>query len=454
MNCILHYKITRPDGTEATSILYDELSKNKNLKSLKPIANYIYAQYLADKGAAMDAAGYTTRDENGEHLMKDVYKFYEVDRILTEQADDRTIVKGKELAGAVDDKGEIIHYTNGKEALDKVIAFNNQSKSLVARVFKDADKYIITVEKRDSRTQWQIGKAEEQAKLFQAVSEVFNSVGLNLEELAQQYPNIFNITDIGNSIDYLNSFSKTRVSYATQKEIEFMLGILGPSNSKLQRILSKWRTIEEAAKNIYDSFKGTLKLTSGEKMLVTGALEEAKKVRGIDFVALQKQLEQESKDYKSTSVSYAISKILKEMREKYGIDDREIFVVDKEIRSIAQATGNAAIALNRRLRELEKRQGVTEESKELQKLINTLLQEIDRNRYFQGLVKFTAEAEKHIAEINNSLKNIEGTPGTQEYTQNLSSAIMYAKSIIEAYDSILEPLSRADTFNREEDITD
>jgi hypothetical protein len=34
---------------------------------------------------------------------------------------------------------------------------------------------------------------------------------------------------------------------------------------------------------------------------------------------------------------------------------------------------------------------VTEESKKIQNIINTLLKEIDDNRYFQGMVVFMAE---------------------------------------------------------------
>ena len=452
-NCILIPKVTKADGTEVPSILYRELSKNKNLRDQRPLVNYIYAQYLSNGEAALDAAGYTARDENGQHLWQDVYKFYGITDILTEQADERGIRSARILAGAIDSSGNPIYYVNGKEALDKVNDFNSKNKSLVAKVTKEGNQYSISVEKRDSRTQWQIGNAEEQARLLQTATEAFNAVGYNLEDLMVQFPEIFNVTNLNNTIDYLRSFQKARLGYATQREIEFMLNLLQPTDTKLVRILTKWGTIDNAAKAMYDNFKGTAKLTAGEESLIANALVEAKKMGGIDLVALQKQLKEETKDYKETSESYHISKILKDFREKYKIDDRGIFVVDREIKSLSQAAGNAAITLNRRLRDLEKRQGVTTESKTLQRLINTLLQEIDRNRYFHGLVAFTAEAEKHIEEVSKSLETVSGTPGSREYTQNMAAAIMSAKRILNAYDSILDPLSRADSFEKEEGIT-
>ena len=139
-NCILIPKVTKADGTEVPSILYRELSKNKNLRDQRPLVNYIYAQYLSNGEAALDAAGYTARDENGQHLWQDVYKFYGITDILTEQADERGIRSARILAGAIDSSGNPIYYVNGKEALDKVNDFNSKNKSLVAKVTKEGNQ--------------------------------------------------------------------------------------------------------------------------------------------------------------------------------------------------------------------------------------------------------------------------------------------------------------------------
>ena len=452
-SCILVPKVTKPDGTEVSSKLYKALLENKNLKDQRALVNYIYALYLQDGGAAMDAAGYSARDENGEHLWQDVYKFYEITDVLTEQMDEKSIKNAKILVGATDASGKIIYHDNGKDALDKIMAFNSRSQSLVARLIKDGDKYVIAVEPKNAKSQWQVGKAEEQSKLIQVVTEAFNAIGYNFESLAMQFPEMFNIVDINSTINYLKAFQKTKIGYATQREIEFMLTLLPDTNTKLQRILTKWGTIEEAAKRIHDDFRGASALTLAEKTLISSALEEAKKFNNIDLRALQNQLQQESSDYKESSVSYSISKILKMFRTKYNIDDRSIFEVNKEIRSLSQAAGNAAIILNRRLKEIEKKEGVTEESKKIQNIINTLLKEIDDNRYFQGMVVFMAEVQKHLQEIEQALQNVEGTEGTQEYTQNLASILVEAKKIINSYSDILQKLSIADSLELEESIT-
>ena len=91
-DCIYIPRVKKADGTEAPSILYRELNKNKNLRGQRPLVNYIYAQYLSGGGTAMDAAGYTEKDANGEHLWQDVYKFFEISDILNTQVDERNIL--------------------------------------------------------------------------------------------------------------------------------------------------------------------------------------------------------------------------------------------------------------------------------------------------------------------------------------------------------------------------
>ena len=144
-NCILVPKVKAADGTEVPSKLYKDLINNKNLSGQRALVNYIYAQYLSDGGAALDAAGYTARDENGEHSWKDVYKFYDIADVLTEQADPRNIRQAKITVGATDNNGNVIYYDNGKEALDKAADFNSKNKALVARVFKEGNQYVINV---------------------------------------------------------------------------------------------------------------------------------------------------------------------------------------------------------------------------------------------------------------------------------------------------------------------
>jgi hypothetical protein len=64
-SCVLVPKVKRVDGTEVESKLYKDLLKHPALEGKRPLVNYIYAQYLSNGEAALDAEGITRRDANG-----------------------------------------------------------------------------------------------------------------------------------------------------------------------------------------------------------------------------------------------------------------------------------------------------------------------------------------------------------------------------------------------------
>ena len=451
-SCILIPKVKRADGTEVDSKLYKELLKHPALVGKRSLVNYIYAQYLSNGEAALDAAGITRRDSNGQHKMQDVYNFYDVANILNTIQTPGEVKKAKQNAGAIDATDSIIYYDNGIEALNKVIAFNNTNKMFVARLVRDGDRYIIQVEDRNAITHSQIEKAEEQFKLLETAKHAFNAVELDLEAIMQQHPNLFTATNISNSINYLKALQKTNLGFLSQKEIKFLLDVLPPSSVKLQRILGKWGDSENASKIIYEHFRGISSVTSGEESLIISTLEIARKFNNLNITKLQFDLERES-SIKNNNLVSKISEVLKELKNKYKLDSRDTIDANKQIKNLQQAAANAADILNKRLKELQKKQGITNQSKQLQRIINTLLKEIDNNRYYHGLLSFLDEVSKHIESINTSMESISGTPGTQEYIANYSAILLEAKNIIRGYKPLLEQLSNTQNFEREEGIS-
>lgn len=451
-SCVLVPKVKRADGTEVESKLYNDLKKHPALKGNRPLINYIYAQYLSNGEAALDAAGMTRRDSNGQHIMQDVYSFYDIANILNTVANPSEVTKAKENAGAVDSSGNIIYYDNGIEALNKVKDFNDNNKAFVARLVRDGDKYIIQVEERNALTHDQIVKAEEQLKLIETVKHTFNGVGIDIEKIILENPGLFNISDITNSVNYLKALQKTNLGLISQKEIRFLLSTLPDTSIKLQRILTKWGDLDNASRVMYEHFRGVNTLSSGEEALVIATLDIARKFNGLNITKLQFDLERESL-LNTASIASKISEVLKELKNKYKLDNKNTITLGKEIKSLQQAAANAAMLLDKRLKELEKKQGLTLETKQLQKAINTLLKEIDSNRYYQGMLVFLKETAQHITEVQTALSSIEGTPGSQEYIANYASVLLEAKNIIKGYKPLIEQLKSAENFSREEGIT-
>ena len=142
-SCVLYPDA--PNG-QPSKMYKDLLEKNK---LGRPLVNMLYASYIASNAAdAMDQAGYQ-RNSQGEHNAADVMKFLDVYTMLNEMA----TLSSEELSwGIVDNNGNRIDFTDGKQALEKADAFNDAHTGLIATVVQHGNIYNIITAEKNSRT--------------------------------------------------------------------------------------------------------------------------------------------------------------------------------------------------------------------------------------------------------------------------------------------------------------
>ena len=454
-SCVYTPTVKKPDGTEVSSKLYLDLTKHPDLKDNRPLINYIYAQYLSNGGTALNAQGIHKVDENGQHFMEDVLAFYKIPEILNTVNNPAEITKAKQKAGAIDSSNNVIYYEDGTEALQKVINFNsNKDNAFVASVWKDVNKYIITIAEKNANTHTAEGEAELQMQIYNLISQAFNSINLNLKELALKFSNIFNITSLTDTLSFLKALQKTNNKYLTKQQIELLLTVLPEDSSQLSRILTKWTTIEEASQNIYEIFQGSTSTTSETKSLIDKTLEEAKKFNNLNLNQLLKDITSDTETFKQNSEIFKVNEVLEQLKQEFNLDSKHLYTLEKEINTLFQAAGNAIFLLDKRIKRLEKKEGITEKSADLEELKNKLLTEIDEERYYQGLLLFLEEVTCYIKEIETSINNIPGVPGTKDYIAKEAALLLEAKNIINGYLPLLQQLSIATSFEREEGISE
>ena len=216
-SCILWPKVK---DTNKPSNLYKGLANNPNLKGDRNTVNYIYAAYLQPGVAEkMDSLGYK-RDSLGEHSPQDVYKFFEVSKILHERVNKTT---QERLAGAKDTMGNVIIYSDGKEVLDKVNDYNSNSKGFVAFAYKNGNDYSISIVDRNSQTVYKNRSMEKAKKNFEYLKAVFNKYGVDFENLLKSFPSLFDVTNMINSLSWMESLAKTKNILLMQGDINFLL---------------------------------------------------------------------------------------------------------------------------------------------------------------------------------------------------------------------------------------
>lgn len=448
-DCIYLPKVKNAAGESVPSILYKDLKDNINLKENRPILNFVYAQYFLDGGTAMDAAGYTAKDVNGQHLADDVYAFYEVSEIINEQADPSKLIEAamSNDLKAIDSSRNTIYYDNAVKIIKNIVKFNNENKVFIASMQKVGDFYIINVENRNALTQWKQYEAEDIMDSIQKVSEAFNRVGYDLEKLAVKFPKLFSMTNLSSTIGYLMSLTSTKINYMSQNELAFLLNLLDSNSTEYSRIISKYGTLEEAAKKLYEDINGlsSKPLTSGEKSLLVNSIRIAQNFNKLKFTDLISDISAiEDHTIFNRKKSYDIENIIKDIKKEVGLSDKNTIIIDREITKLSQAAENAIILLDNKLKAIEKKYGVTSESEELEKLQDAILKNMDSKRYYQALLMVLKEANDTFKNIETSLENVQGPKGSKEYLKNLAAISVENKKLVQAYINILEKLSNAD----------
>lgn len=430
------------------SLLYKKLME---LTKNRPITNLIYAAYLQQGVAAqMDSMG-KKRDKLDEHSAKDVYEFFEVAKMINEGSD---VYKAEQRIGAKDSMGNLIAYADAKQALDIVQQFNETSKGLVASVLQQGDVFNILVERKDSRTQIRVAQVQEQQKLWQTIEQAFNNVGIDINQVGNNdlTREIVNPVRGKDFVNYLNSMKLTRNGLLSKRDIAILL-LANDSDARVQRLYSKFGSLDDTAQKIYDSYRNSGTVTAGEMSLINATLDECKRFKGLNIANLNNQLQQESQNFKASSLEESIHTTLKTLDTKFGIDANEIYLAGKEIESLSQAAANAAVTIQRQLRELEHKEGVTAKGKQLETTLKQLMAELKSQHYYAGCLNFLVEANNQISYIESLLTNIPTTGTTMEIAAAKSRALLEIQSIRDAYYDIVKALSDIDSIVTDENIT-
>ena len=438
-----------PSVNGQPSTLYNELLK---LIHDRPTTNLIYAAYLQQGVAAqMDSIG-NKRNSQDQHYAKDVYKFFEVAKMINESTD---LYKAEQRIGAKDNNGNFINYTDAKALLEQVRQFNETNFGVVASIVQHGDYFNILVEKKDSRTQIKAAQVIENQKLWEVLEQAFNTKSIDINDLSSLdiLRSAINASKSFGTIQYLKSIQNVQNKNLYVKDIVTLLKT-NESDIKVQRLLTKFGSLEETAQKIYDSYRASGTVTSLEKSLIEAALNDSKKFKGLDLSSIEQQLNQVSQGIKSTSEEESIQKTLKSLDAKYGIDSDEIHLVGSSINSLSQAAANAAITIQRQIRKEESISGSSPRTQQLSATLRQLTNELKSQRYYAGCLNFLNEANNQVNYINSLLSNIPTSGTTMEVAAAKARVLMEIKSIKDAYYSILKALSEIDSIVTDENITD
>lgn len=418
-----------PNG-EPSRLYKNLLNKFKD----RPLVNWIYSCY---RSSMANHLGETNRQ--GEHSMQKVLDNIDISKIENDR--DSLDIAAKAL-GAIDSKGNPIPYTNAEEALRKAHDFNTTHKGTVATVNKHGDIYYINVFAKEAGTNTLGDIVKSQLEAWDIYKQAFNAKGVDITNLPQEVQNVINAsnTDIGGYLRSLGTMSIQNI-YRNQALTLFSLS---PNSQHIQNIINKFGSIEEAAQVTDDFNHGRKSLTSAEQTLLTRAIRDARNFSGVDIDALIKQVKNNTDIINQNSVEQAIKKDIDELSKKYGTNKREINRKINNIQSLSDAAAEACIVLQRKIKELEKMKGKTDEVKQLKIVLNNMFKELNSKHYSYGVLQFLNESAAYINDIPRILEEAQKAAETKTGLENameIASALQQIKLLHSEYYPIIEALA-------------
>lgn len=438
--CVLYPEA--PNGE--SSRMYQDLLKR--LKD-RPLTNWMYASYKVLDGAnKMDQAGYE-RNSQQEHKAEDVLKFLNYSTIEREIA---SLSSAELQLGAVDLNGKRVDFTNAEDALRKAEDFNKNHEGLVATVVQHGDIYNIIVAEKNARTHTYSDTVSDNLNIWDVYKQVFNGVGVDITNMPQELQGVFNAL-YRNLGQYLKNLSKVDISDLYKRDA-LILFSLSPNSPHVQRVVNAFGSIEDAAQVLDDFNHGAVKLSSAQQTLLMRAVNDAKKFQGINMDALIKQVKDIESNTIATSPEEQIKNELHKLYKKYHLNLNEIHRTTDKIKTLSDAAAEAAVVLQRQIRQMEKERGNNVEGKRLEGILNQLMRELANKKYYSGVLNFLGEASNQIANITTLLQNIPQTGTELEKAFGTAKILQDIKSLREQYYPLVSILA-TDNITVDESIS-
>lgn len=436
-----------PKVNGENSILYEDLLKKiKN----RPLTNLIYAAYLQQGVAAqMNNQGFRV-NKQGQHEANAVMQYFDVNSMKIEAS--KAIDVARRI-GARDSSGDLVDFTDAKDALQIAAQSNATTTGVVSYVVQHGDIFNILTEAKDSRTQIRALEVGKKQAVWNAMEQAFANVGVDINSFDFNR-SLVNANNGKNFMSWIENLRGTRNDLYSLKDVRTILA-MDENSSQVQRLKTMFGTLDDVADKVYDAFhRGRQNYTQGQLTLMNVAMNQCKTLQGLDIAALRQQVDQVESNISSNSSEAEIQATLEDLNKKYNIDINEIHRKGISIEKLSDAAADAAFTLQRQLKKLKSEQGVTPEVIQLKASIDRITREIANQRYYSGVMGFLSDALNQVQTMENLYRQASQAPGTNlERSMARSKALMEIKRIKDGYEHIVDALSRMDDLIVDESIS-
>ena len=417
----------------------------------RPLVNYLYAKYLtSDAATKMDGLGYNRNDQN-QHSAEDVYKYFNVNSIISEQS--RSLLKLENKYNVLDKEGDR-RLMSAQEAYQTARTINADEKYHVAKVVQRGDQFTVIINKLDSRTVTYKAEVDAATLAWQTLENELRRLNINVDNLIGAAPDLVNPGHVVDFLNYMGRLSRAKVESLNEKDIRILLNT-GSNGNLVQNLLNRnWGTLEETVSKAYDVILNPSNYAPDTVNFVNNALTQAKRLNNTEFRALRDEIKNDVlTPFFKDSEEVDIRKTIDELHKKWGIDHAIINATDASIRSLSDAAAEAIFTLERQRRFLEDQEGRIQDTRETEELLDKVAEELDKKKYYAGLLTFLQKANGYAETITRMLTSIPENGNVLEHSVAVGKVLSKAKTLRDGYYIIVNALSSASKLVIDENVT-
>lgn len=443
-------------GRMEASKMYKDLILKAKLP--RPVVNIFYAALtLPVVEAAMQAKGFT-KNSQGQWNYKDVMQLFNAYELQNKLA--QTTLDFEKSIGSRDSNGDLIDFTDSEQALNIALQANannrfNSSFGLnktVSTVVRKGDKFNVLTFPLTSRNLSQILDTQRLQQKWDLVDQAFQNVGIDLRAFTHN-PELINALDGKDIAHWASQLRTTSNNLYPEKQIRTIL-MMDENIPQVQRLKTMFGSLADVAHKMYEVYQGRDTVTPAQRSLMDSAMDECKKLRGMDVAQLYQDVINIDNNVPVGTIEADMTDALTDLSLKYDIDTDDLFRdTKKRIDRLSNAAIDAAFTIKRQIQKLKNEQGITPEVLNLQQTMDNLIRELKNKRYYAGVIGFLSEATNQVQNLNQLLNNAQNTTGTVlEQVQTKANALQEAKSLRDGYYRIVDALTDLDKIIVDETV--
>ena len=433
--------------------LFSMLTQQYRLKPevARQLTNVLYVHYASNSQLrdSLDNAN-KARNSQDQHSAADVFQALNGDELVKysriNELDTLSISEGIKL-----DTVHSVEFDTWQQAYQKAHDINTMHSTLSAYVVQRNGKYLVKVANMNSLNMIDRVNTEIELKQMQLAEAAHASVGASLDSISFNQTQFFG-KKYGNLINWLKNVPMMEPKHFLKTDLKMLLSLF-QGEQVVDRLITKFGSIDSVADIYYDWYRGNYTATPSTQVQLDAAMDLMHNLNGLDSQALYTQSNDLADNIKQNSPDYKAQQLYDTLNAKFKLAQTSVEVSKENLSSITNVLAYTIKSLGMQAESL-KANGDKQASQDLYDKIRALDRDLEQKENSSGIAEFLSYASDQLSSLLDNLITQIPQGADMNFIHERGGAIRRANQFLEVYKPIIESITNFTAIDRDIDISD